>query len=123
MENIRAMPTSKSLSLDPLRRRGWDNRSAVSTGMRVRVGKVSLSIGTFMQITQKVMTLTILWWGVYQIFDNVMTVGALVAFNMYAARVTGQLVQRAGLIQQNQTSNTSLQMLPPLTVEPRQADA
>lgn len=120
VENIHAMPTVKSLALEPLRRRGWDNRSAVSTGMRFRVGKMGLSIGTFMQLMQKCMTLGILWWGVYQVFDNTMTVGALIAFNMYSARVSGPLVQLAGLIQEYEQTNISLKMLGQVMDEPRE---
>ena len=118
VENIHAMPTVKSLSLEPMRRRGWDNRAAVATGMRFRVGKMSIAISTFMQIVQKCMTLGILWWGVYQVFDNVMTVGALVAFNMYSARVSGPLVQMAGLVQQYQETSISLKMLAQIMDEP-----
>ena len=118
VENIRAMPTVKSLSLEPLRRRGWDNRAAVATGMRFRVGKMSIAISTFMQVMQKCMTLAIIWWGVYQVFDNTMTVGALVAFNMYSARVTGPLVQIAGLIQQYQETGISMRMLAQVMDEP-----
>ncbi|WP_302548468.1 peptidase domain-containing ABC transporter [uncultured Desulfovibrio sp.] len=118
VENIRAMPTVKSLSLEPLRRRGWDNRAAVATGMRFRVGKMSIAISTFMQVMQKCMTLVIIWWGVYQVFDNTMTVGALVAFNMYSARVTGPLVQIAGLIQQYQETGISMRMLAQVMDEP-----
>ncbi len=118
VENIRAMPTIKSLSLEPLRRRGWDNRAAVATGMRFRVGKISITISTFMQVMQKCMTLAIIWWGVYQVFDNTMTVGALVAFNMYSARVSGPLVQIAGLIQQYQETGISLNMLAQVMDEP-----
>lgn len=121
VENIHAMSTIKSLSLEPLRRRGWDGRAAQATGMRFRVGRMSISISTFMQIVQKCMTLGILWWGVYQIFDNVMTVGALVAFNMYSARVSGPLVQMAGLIQQYQETGISLRMLAQVMDEPAEA--
>ncbi|MDO5484193.1 MAG: peptidase domain-containing ABC transporter, partial [Desulfovibrionaceae bacterium] len=111
VENIRAMPTMKSLSLEPLQRKGWDNRTAVATGMRFRVGKISIAINTFMQVMQKCMMLCTLWWGVYLVFDNALTVGALVAFNMYSQRVSGPLVQIAGLIQQWQETNVSMQML------------
>ncbi|MBQ7586227.1 MAG: peptidase domain-containing ABC transporter [Desulfovibrionaceae bacterium] len=118
VENIRAMPTVKSLSLEPLRRTGWDNRTAVSTGMRFRVGKMGISINAFMQVMQKAMMLLTLWWGVYLVFDNSMTVGALVAFNMYSARVSGPLVQFASLIQQWQETAVSMQMLSNIMDEP-----
>lgn len=121
VENIRAMPTIKSLSLEPLRRRGWDNRTAVSTGMRFRVGKMSIAISEFMQVMQKCMSLATLWWGVYLVFDNEMTVGALIAFNMYSARVSGPLVQIAGLIQQYQETCISIQMLGHVMNEPKES--
>ena len=118
VENIRAMPTVKSLSLEPLRRAGWDGRTAVATGMRFRVGKMGIGINAFMQLMQKGMMLATLWWGVYLVFDNSMTVGALVAFNMYSARVSGPLVQFASLIQQWQETAVSMQMLSNIMDEP-----
>ncbi|MBQ3059209.1 MAG: peptidase domain-containing ABC transporter [Desulfovibrio sp.] len=118
VENIRAMPTVKSLSLEPLRRAGWDSRTAVATGMRFRVGRMGIGINAFMQLMQKGMVLGTLWWGVYLVFDNVMTVGALVAFNMYAQRVSGPLVQFAGLIQQWQETAVSMKMLGTIMDEP-----
>ncbi|MBQ7738318.1 MAG: ATP-binding cassette domain-containing protein [Desulfovibrionaceae bacterium] len=120
VENIRAMPTVKSLSLEKLQRKGWDNRTAVATGMRFRVGKMGISINAFIQVIQQAMMLFILWWGVYQVFDNVLTVGALVAFNMYSQRVSGPLVQLAGLIQQYQEASVSLNMLGKIMDEPQE---
>ncbi|MCR5563373.1 MAG: hypothetical protein K6F46_08420, partial [Desulfovibrio sp.] len=67
---------------------------------------------------QKGMMLATLWWGVYLVFDNAMTVGALVAFNMYSARVSGPLVQFASLIQQWQETAVSMQMLSNIMDEP-----
>ncbi|MBQ7585117.1 MAG: ATP-binding cassette domain-containing protein [Desulfovibrionaceae bacterium] len=120
VENIRAMPTVKSLSLEKLQRKGWDNRTAIATGMRFRVGKMGISINAFIQIIQQCMMLFILWWGVYLVFDDVLTVGALVAFNMYAQRVSGPLVQLSGLIQQYQETSVSLNMLGKIMDEPQE---
>nr|MCR5564023.1 hypothetical protein [Desulfovibrio sp.] len=53
VENIRAMPTVKSLSLEKKQRKGWDDRTAVATGMRFRVGRMGISINAFMTVIQQ----------------------------------------------------------------------
>ena len=83
---------------------------------------MGIGINAFMQLMQKGMVLGTLWWGVYLVFDNIMTVGALVAFNMYAQRVSGPLVQFAGLIQQWQETAVSMKMLGTIMDEPPEDD-
>ena len=111
VESIHGMPTIKSLALEPLQSRNWDNQSAKAISMQFRVGKVSVSIQTLTDFIQKVMGIVLLWVGVNLVFDNEMTVGALIAFNMLSQRVSTPLVGFVSLLNQYQEVGLSIQML------------
>ncbi|WP_218109125.1 peptidase domain-containing ABC transporter [Desulfolutivibrio sulfoxidireducens] len=111
VESIHGMPTVKALALEPLQSRNWDNQSARTISMQFRVGKLSVSIQTLTDLIQKLMTVVLLWVGVNLVFDNVMTVGALIAFNMLSQRVSSPLVGFVSLLHQYQEVGLSIQML------------
>ena len=57
------------------------------------------------------MTVCVIWVGVYLVRDKIITVGALIAFQMLAGRVTGPLVRMVGLIHEYQQIALSVKML------------
>lgn len=111
METLHGMSTVKALALEPVQRKQWDARSAESVSMHFRVGKISITARAIMGFMEKLMTVAIVWVGAELVFGNHLTVGALVAFNMLAGRVSGPLVQLVGLIHQFQEAALSVQML------------
>lgn len=111
VEAIHGMPTIKALALEPLQSRNWDNQSARAISMQFRVGKLSASIQTVTDFIQKTMSIVLLWVGVSFVFDNTMTVGALIAFNMLSQRVSSPLVSFVSLLNQYQEVGLSIDML------------
>ena len=111
VEAIHGMPTIKALALEPLQARNWENQSAQAISMQFRVGKFSASIQTITEFVQKTMGIALLWVGVSLVFDNTMTVGALIAFNMLSQRVSGPLVSLVSLLNKYQEVGLSIQML------------
>lgn len=111
VEAIHGMSTIKALALEPLQSRNWDNQSARTISMQFRVGKLSVSIQTLTDFIQKAMTIVLLWVGVNLVFDNTLTVGALIAFNMLSQRVSTPLVSFVSLLNQYQEVGLSIQML------------
>jgi ABC-type bacteriocin/lantibiotic exporters, contain an N-terminal double-glycine peptidase domain len=111
VEAIHGMPTIKALALEPLQSRTWDNQSARTISMQFRVGKFSVSIQTMTDFIQKIMSIVLLWVGVNFVFDNSMTVGSLIAFNMLSQRVSGPLVSFVSLLNQYQEVGLSIEML------------
>jgi ATP-binding cassette subfamily B protein len=111
VEAIHGMPTIKALALEPLQSRKWDDHSASSISMQFQVGKLSASIQTVTDWLQKFMGLSVLWIGVNMVFENELTVGALIAFNMLSQRVSGPLVGVVSLINQYQEVGLSIEML------------
>jgi ATP-binding cassette subfamily B protein len=111
VETIQGIDTVKALTLEGQRQRGWDNRCAVTTGMRFRVRGMSTSIQALIDFLQKFTVLAIPWFGAQLVFDNQMSVGALVAFQMLAGRISGPLVRLVSLVQDYQEAGLALRML------------
>ena len=111
VESIHGIRTVKSLALEPVEERLWDNSSAYAIKSYFRVGKISMAAKSISQVLEMLMTVCVIWVGVYLVFDKTITVGALIAFQMLAGRVTGPLVRLVGLIHEYQQIALSVRML------------
>ena len=118
VEAIRGMETVKSLSLEPVQRKKWDDKAARAVGMRFDVGAISAGATAGTGLLEKLMTLSIPWVGVYLVFDHQLTVGALIAFQMLAGRVSQPLVQIVSLLHEYQEKALSVRMLATIMNEP-----
>lgn len=111
VETIHGMRAVKSLALEPLRKRSWDTRVAEAVRRRATVGRISAIAMVLTNGLEKMMQIGILGVGATEVFDNRLSIGALVAFNMLAGRVTGPLVQMVSLINEYQQTALSVRML------------
>jgi len=111
VEAIHGATTVKALSLSPMLRQEWDQRSANSVERYREVGILSAFARSFSKLLEKLLTIGIIGFGAMLVIKGEITVGALIAFNMMANRVTGPLVQLATLIQDFQETGLSLKML------------
>jgi subfamily B ATP-binding cassette protein HlyB/CyaB len=111
VETVHGMRTVKSLAIEPLQRRVWDDRSAQSVTMRFRVEKISATAQSVTGLLEKLMSVAIVGFGALDVFNGTMTVGALVAFNMLAGRVSGPLVQIVTMVHEYQEIALAVQML------------
>ncbi len=111
VESIHGVQTVKALSMEPTQRKNWDEKSAQAVAMHYRVGKISITASTISKLLEKLMTVSIVYFGAQLVFQDQMTVGALVAFNMISGRVSGPLVQLVSLIHSYQEAALSVRML------------
>lgn len=111
VETVHGMRTVKSLAMEPLQGRIWDDRCAQSVTMRFDVEKISAAAQSVTGFLEKMMTLGIILLGALDVFSGVMTIGALVAFNMLAGRVSGPLVQMVTMVHEYQEVALSVKML------------
>lgn len=111
VEMITGMRTVKTLAIEPLQIKNWDRLTSQTTLLGFDVGKFSNSIQTFSLFMQKSLILVIPWLGADLVISGAMSVGALVAFNMLANRVTGPLVQLVTIISDAQEIKLSVEML------------
>lgn len=111
VETIHGMQTVKSLALEPRQGRMWDDHSAELTSVRFRVEKISTVAQSLTGLLEKLMSVSIIALGALDVFGGTMTIGALVAFNMLAGRVSGPLVQMVTMIHEYQEVALSVRML------------
>ena len=122
VETIHGMRAVKSLALEGLRKKSWDSKVAASVRSRAVVGNLGAinsvltgSLGNSMQIV-------LLAVGALSIFDGSLSMGALIAFNMMAGRVTQPLIQIVGLINEYQQTALGMRMLGTIIDHPPERD-
>ena len=111
VESIHGIKTVKSLALEPVERKIWNDSSAYAIKSHFRVGEISMTAQSLSQMLEMMMTICVIWVGAHLVFDHIITIGALIAFQMLANRVTGPLVKMVGLIHEYQQIALSVKML------------
>ena len=111
VESIHGVKTVKALALEPVERKIWDDSTAYAIKSYFRVGKISMTAQSISQFLEMMMTISVIWIGAHMFFNHVITIGALIAFQMLAGRVTGPLVRMVGLIHEYQQIALSVRML------------
>ncbi len=111
VETIHGVRTVKSLALEPVLQRKWNDTAAYAISRYFNVAKISMSARTLSHWLERLMGVCIIWVGALAVFDGEISVGALIAFNMLAGRVTGPLVRIVGLVHEYQQTSLSVRML------------
>jgi ATP-binding cassette subfamily B protein len=97
--------------MEPVQGTRWDDYSAAAVRTRFEVEKVSALAQAGTGFLEKLMVVSIIGVGTLLVFDGTMTIGALVAFNMLAGRVSGPLVQIVTMVHEYQEVALSVRML------------
>ena len=111
VETVHGMRTVKSLTMEPLQGRVWNDRSAQSVSMRFSVEKISAAAQSVTGLLEKLMSVAVIGIGALIVFKGDMSIGALVAFNMLAGRVSGPLVQMVTMAHEYQEVALAVQMM------------
>lgn len=111
VESIHGIQTIKALALEPMSTKQWDDKAAQAVVGNLKVGRISVAATTLTGYLEKLMTLVILWWGVEKVFAGTLSIGALIAFQMLARRVSQPLVQIVSLTHEYQEIALSVEML------------
>ncbi len=111
VESIHGIRTVKSLAIEPVEEKAWNDSTAYAIKSYFRVGKISMTARTISQALEMLMTVSVIWLGALLVFKHEMSIGALIAFQMLAGRVTGPLVRLVGLIHEYQQVALSVRML------------
>ena len=111
VESIHGMRTVKTLAIEPIQRRKWDERTAAAIRTQFRVGKIGISAQAATGFLEKAMVVAIIAFGAQAVFDHAMTIGALIAFQMLSGRIVTPLVQIVSLVQEYQETALSVRML------------
>ena len=110
-ESVHGIATIKALALEPRQRRDWDERTASAIRMQFDVGKISQTVQALTGFLEKLLFVAVIIVGAQLVFVGDITIGALVAFQMLAGRVSNPLVQLIGLVQDYQETALAIRML------------
>jgi subfamily B ATP-binding cassette protein HlyB/CyaB len=111
VETIHGMRTVKALAIEPSQRRIWDQRSAEAITMHFRVGQISIAGNSLTDFLGKLLPVTLIVVGAGDVFDQTLSVGGLIAFQMLSGRVTQPLISLVGLVNEYQETALSVRML------------
>jgi ATP-binding cassette subfamily B protein len=123
VETIHGMRTVKALAIEPAQRRLWDQRSARSINMHFRVGSLAITGNAITDFLGKLLPVVIIVLGAQEVFDQTMSVGALIGFQMLASRVSGPLISMVGLVNEYQETVISIKMMGEMMNHPSEGRA
>ncbi|NEX59667.1 peptidase domain-containing ABC transporter [Noviherbaspirillum galbum] len=111
VETIHGMRTVKALAIEPTQRKNWDQRSADAINMHFRVGQISITGNAITDFLGKLLPVVIIIIGAQDVFNQTLSVGALIAFQMLSGRVVQPLIAIVGLVNEYQETALSVRML------------
>jgi len=111
VESISGIETVKVLATEPLQNRDWDDASARAATLQLSVGKISHLVKGLTKYFGQIQSMIIIFVGAQMIFTGDVSVGALIAFNMLAGRVSGPLIAMVGLVNEFEQVNIAVKML------------
>jgi ATP-binding cassette subfamily B protein len=111
VETIHGIRTVKALAIEPSQRRLWDQRSANSINMHFRVGRLSITGNAITEFLGKLLPVIIITMGAQEVFDQTLSVGALIGFQMISGRVISPLMAIVGLVNEYQEVALSVKMM------------
>jgi subfamily B ATP-binding cassette protein HlyB/CyaB len=111
VEAVTGIETLKSMAVEPQMQRRWEEQLAGYVGSSFRVANLGNYASQSIQLISKLATAGILYFGAKAVISGDMTVGALVAFNMLASRVSQPVLRLAQVWQDFHQVRQSIQRL------------
>jgi ATP-binding cassette subfamily B protein len=111
VEAVHGMRTVKALAIEPTQRKQWDQRSAEAITLHFRVGQISIAGNALVDFLGKLLPVVVIVIGAQDVFDQTLSVGALIAFQMITSKVTQPLIAIVGLVNEYQETALSVKML------------
>jgi ATP-binding cassette, subfamily B, bacterial HlyB/CyaB len=108
VESITGIQTVKSLAIEGKMVKDWENNLGdyiLSAFKLSNVGNVAVSLA---QMLQKMMTLAVIYFGVSLVFSGQLSVGQLIAFQMFASQLSGPILRLVHMWQDFQQAKLSL---------------
>lgn len=111
VESLTGIESVKALAVENLMTRRWDEQIATfvtSCFKTQNLGNIASQISRFVS---KITSVAILWYGAQQVINAELTVGALIAFNMFSGQVTAPVLRLVQLWQDFQQVTISVKRL------------
>ena len=111
VESVSGMQTIKAAAVEPQWQERWERQLAGYSAANQRVINLGNTGSQAVQLISKISLAAILFFGAREVIAGTMTVGGLVAFNMFAQRVSGPVIRMAQLWQDFQQVRLSIDRL------------
>ena len=97
VESVTGIQTVKSLSIEGSMQKKWEDYLAKYISSSFKLSNMSNISSAISQMLQKGMTIAILYFGVKLVIDNKLTIGQLIAFQMFANQFSGPVLRLVNL--------------------------
>ncbi len=111
VESIAGIETLKAAAVEPRQVARWDELLAASAAAGLRTQMLAAVAGQIAAAVQKLSSALTLWLGARLVIDGALSVGELIAFNLFAARVSGPVLKLVQLWQDYQQAAVSVERL------------
>jgi subfamily B ATP-binding cassette protein HlyB/CyaB len=98
-EAISVVETLKAMAVEPQMQRRWKEQLTGYVTASFRVQNLGNYASQMIQFVRKLVTALVLFFGAKAVMDGAMTIGELVAFNMFAQRVSQPVLRLAQIWQ------------------------
>lgn len=97
VESVTGIQTVKSLSIEGSMFRKWEEKLGQYLKSSFNLAIMGNFTGSFCTLLQKLMTISILYLGVMLVINNQLTIGQLIAFQMFAGQFSGPVLRLVNL--------------------------
>ena len=111
VEAVNGVDTIKAMAVEPQMTRRWDIQLAAYVSASFRATTLSTLAHEGVALVGKLVTVVTMWLGARLVMDGSLTIGQLIAFNMFAARVATPVMRLAQLWTDFQQTGISVQRL------------
>jgi subfamily B ATP-binding cassette protein HlyB/CyaB len=111
VESVTGMQTVKSLAIEGSMQKRWEDHLANYVQSGFKLTNLSNTLSGFTTMLQKLMTLSILYFGVDLVIGQQLSVGQLIAFQMFANQFSGPIIRLVGLWNEFQQTLLSVDRL------------
>lgn len=111
VESVTGMQTVKSLAIEGSMQRLWEDYLGKYVNSGFKLANLSNNLSGISGALQKLMTLSILYFGVGLVIDNKLSVGQLIAFQMFAGQFSAPIMRLVGLWNEFQQALLSVDRL------------
>jgi ATP-binding cassette, subfamily B, bacterial HlyB/CyaB len=99
VESVTGVETLKAMAVEPQMQRRWEEQLAGYVTASFRVISLSNTTSQTVQLISKLVTAGVLYFGARLVIDGSLTIGELVAFNIFAGRVSAPVLRLAQMWQ------------------------
>lgn len=97
VETVTGVQTVKSLAIEGSMQRKWENYLATYLQSSFKLNMLSNFAQASSNLLQRAMTIAILFFGVKQVINHQLTIGQLIAFQMFSNQLTNPILRLVGL--------------------------